>query len=344
MPEPMIDLFNDDAFSVASLTGAINDITYVPGRLAKLGLFATQNLDVTIASYEKKGDLLVLVPPSPRGGPGTTVQADPGRTLRPFVVPHFEINDFVKADSVQNVRAFGSATQLMTLVGKVAGRMATHVNSFAATEEYARIGAVKGIITYADGSTLDLFAEFGVSQEAEIDFDLDNGNPTPGALRKKCAGITRKMQDILGGVPFTGIHVLCGDNFFDDVLSHPEVRATYDGWGDAKILREGYIGPNRDNYPIFDFGGLIFENYRGAVGSTSFIDADKCHLFPLGVPGLFDSVYSPADYEETVNTIAKRLYAKQYSSQNGKGRHLDVQMNALQICTRPKTLMKGRRT
>jgi hypothetical protein len=206
-------------------------------------------------------------------------------------------------------------------------------------------------VTYADGSTLNLFNEFDVTAPTEIDFDLDNASPASGALRKKCAGITRMVTTALGGVPFTGIHALCGDNFFDDLLAHTEVRETYTGWNEAQILRESYIGPNRSSYGIFEFGGIVFENYRGATipgakdgAPQTFIGTDKCHLFPLGVPGLFNTTYAPADYEETVNTLGRRLYAKQYPTMNGKGRHLDVQMNALQYCARPQVLLSARRT
>ena len=76
----------------------------------------------------------------------------------------------------------------------------------------------------------------------------------------------------------------------------------------------------------------------------TFIDTNKTHIFPVGVPGLFRTVYAPADYVETVNTMGQRLYAKQYEMPNGKGVNLDVQMNNLEYCTRPKVLIKGKRT
>lgn len=339
----MLDIFNSNAFSVTRLTQAINELKFVPGRIGELGLFETESTDVTTISVEKKGDILALVPPTPRGGPGNTLDKEK-RDLRPLIVPHFELNDAIYAEEVQGVRQFGQEQALETVVQKVAQRQLTMVRSMAATEEHARMGAVQGVVTYADNSTLDLFSEFGVSQEAEIDFDLDNATPAEGALRKKCAGVTRQVSTILGGVGFTGLHAFCGDNFFDDLLAHPEVRETFKGWSEAQILREGYIGPNRSSYGIFEFGGIVWENYRGAVGSTSFIDANKCHIFPLGVPGLFKTVYAPADYEETVNTMGQRLYSRQYGMPNGKGRYLDVQMNALQYCSRPKALIKGKRT
>ncbi len=101
-------------------------------------------------------------------------------------------------------------------------------------------------------------------------------------------------------------------------------------------------------YPIFEFGGIVFENYRGAKipsarggALQSFIEKDDCNIFPVGVPGLFKTVYAPADLEEAVNTMGRRLYTRQAPWPNGKGRAIDSQMNALQYCSRPKVLMHG---
>lgn len=340
----MLDIFQSDPFTVISLTDAINQTKYVPGHISRLGLFSTTSINTLSVAIEEKGGVLSLVKPSARGGPGQT-ETKAKRTMRNLVVPHFQIDDAIMADEVQGVRAFGDETELETVMGKVDERMGIHAQSFAATEEYHRVGAIKGIVTYADGTTLDLFTEFGVAQEAEIDFDLDNANPAAGALRKKCAGVYRQMAGILDGIPFTGVRAICGDAFFDDLIAHPEVRASYLQQQEASQLRLGYVN-NGDTgvFGTFSFGGITWENYRGAVGGTSFVHTDKCHMFPIGAPGLFRTVYAPADYIETVNTMGKRLYMKQVEMRNGKGIDIEVQTNALQYCTRPKVLIQGKRT
>lgn len=84
----------------------------------------------------------------------------------------------------------------------------------------------KGQILDADGATVlyDLFSEFGVSQHTEIDFDLDNASPVDGAVKKKCHDIKRKIEDELGAQPYDHIHAFCGASFFDDLITHPEVK------------------------------------------------------------------------------------------------------------------------
>ncbi|MEW6016693.1 MAG: major capsid protein [Pseudomonadota bacterium] len=340
----MLDIFNNDAFSVVNLTDALNDIAFVPGRLAEAGLFGVPTgITTATAAIERKGSTLVLVPPTPRGAPGTTIADNKDRQLIDIRVPHFEINDAVMAEEVQGVRAFGSETELETVQGKIVEKGAVHSQSLAATTEYSQLGAVKGIVTYADGSQLNLYTTFDIPVPATVEFDPAalKAAKDEGAFRKWCAAVVRSITDQLGGLPWSGkIRVLCGDNFFDYVLGLPEVRETYQGWNEAKILREGYIEPSGKSYGAFEFGGMVFENYRGQVGETKFVDPDLAHAYPEGVPGFFRTYHAPADYVETVNTRGVRLYAKQYPMPNGKGVNFDVQMNELNICTRPGALRK----
>lgn len=343
----MLDIFNQDAFSVTSLTDALRDRKPRPSRLGDLGLFSYSSVNTLTVAIERIGDVLQLVAPTPRGGPGET-REDAKRTLEDVRIPHFQRDWSIYADEVQGVRAFGQETVLETVMGKVAEKINAQVDDLDLTDEYARLGAVQGVITYKGGQTLDLFSKFGVSQPAEIDFDLDNASPVDGALRRKCTDLIRAMRRALGGLHFASVHALVGDNFFDDLLMHPEVRATYQHSGQSEFLRTSYVGPNRGSNPIFEFGGIVWENY-GAIeqsgdGALMGIGTDKAQFFPIGLPGLFRGYYAPADYEETVNTMGLKTYAKQWPMPNGKGRQGEVQRNVLHLCTRPSALLRGKRT
>jgi|LGVE01.1.fsa_nt_gb hypothetical protein len=336
----ILDIFNNDAFGVVSLTDAVNKMPFVPGRVGQLGLFANRGVATTAVSIEEKNGVLYLVPTSQRGSAGKQNETDK-RKMRSLKVPHLQANDTVMADEVQGVRAFGSDSELQTVQMVVNQRLETMTQSLDATLEHLRLGAIKGQILDSDGSTViyDLFTEFGVSQESEIDFDLDNASPADGVVRKKCGAVIRLMATNLGAAPLTRVHCLCGDAFFDDLVAHPEVRATYLNQAEAAELRGGYV------YQSLNFGGITFENYRGAIGSTAFIDTNKAHFFPVGVPGLFVNYFAPADYAETVNTIGLPRYAKQApDARFNKFVDLEVQANPLPICTRPKALIKGKRT
>src|SRR5919106_683117 len=222
-------------------------------------------------------------------------------------VPHVALEDTILADEVQNVRAFGSESMLEGVQNVVNQRLSEMASKMDATLEHLRVGAIKGQILDADGTAViyDLFTEFGVTAYTEIDFDLDAASPAPGVIKKKCHDIRRKVEDELGAQPYDHVHAICGADFFDDLITHSEVERAYERYLDGAFLRQGQARGS------FEYAGILFEEYRGRVGTVDFTDASKAYFFPVGVPGLFRQYNAPADFVETANTIGLPRYAKQ---------------------------------
>ena len=343
----MLDIFNNDAFSVTSLTGAMREIKHVPSFISRRGLFQTSSVaTLSVAIERDKNQNLKLVPASARGAPGTTFGKNK-RSMLNLTIPHFQVDDAVLADEVQGVRALGQERAVETLQAKIANRAAEASQFFALTEEFHRLKVLTtGKLYDSDGVTelADFLTLFGESLPGEIDFSFDTN--TGGLLRKFCTGVHRSMAATLDGLPFTGIEFLCGDTFFDDLVANAEVREAYEGHSAALQLLDAYVkgsGQN-DTFGEVNFGGIRFINYRGYFNGAAAIHTDKAHGYPTGVPMLFQTVYGPADYMETVNTMGQRLYAKQWRMDNDKGINLEFQSNALHYCTRPRVLIRAKRT
>ncbi|HQO39257.1 MAG TPA: major capsid protein, partial [Spirochaetota bacterium] len=98
-----LDIFKDDAFSLQSLTKAINEQPYVPGRIGALGLFSEEGVNTTSVSVEKLGESLSLVAAGERGAPAKAVGGDK-RTLVNFNTIHLPQRAKILADEVQGVR------------------------------------------------------------------------------------------------------------------------------------------------------------------------------------------------------------------------------------------------
>src|SRR5262245_44002041 len=111
---PELDVMNyfatDEAFTMASLTKAINHMQYVPQRIAQLGIFGEEGISSTTVIIEEEYGTIRLIPTSPRGGVPEPVSRD-RRKSRAFVVPHIPVVQQVQADEVQNVKAFGIGDQ-----------------------------------------------------------------------------------------------------------------------------------------------------------------------------------------------------------------------------------------
>lgn len=336
-----MDIFNDDAFSLVSMTAAVERMPTVPTFLGSLGLFESEGITTNIASIEQRGNTLALIPTSQRGTQPTGSSTDK-RSMRNFNIPRIAKYDQIFAAEVQGVRAFGQESELETLVQKVAQKQAKLLRDVALTLEYHRLGAIQGILLDADGSTLyNYFTEFGISQPAEIDFDLDNAAPARGALMALVKSVKRTIIRALGtNAPGIRIIALCGDTFYDQFTSHSEVEKTYLNWQAAETLRAGEV------FSSFRWGEIEWVNYQGTDdNSTVAIGADKVKFIVQGVPGLFRRINGPGETFDTVNTIGRDLYSMLIRDEK---RNMWVQPEVyaypLHICTRPEVLLRGRNT
>lgn len=325
-----MDIFNDDAFSVVSLTKAIEDTPFVPGRVGQLGIFSEEGVSTTSISIEKIGSTVSLVPAASRGSPGRPMGNDK-RQMIPFTATHLPQRASILADEVQNLRAFGSETEVETAQRLMNRKLAKMRRDLDTTIEYQRIGAIKGSILDSDGTTelLNLHTAFGTSVTSH---NLVLG--TAGTkVRIKVIEARRKMEAALGGLTYAGARVLCSASFFDALVGHSSVEAAFDRYMNGEFLREDQRGG-------FYFAGVFWEEYRGQVGANKFIADGEAWMVPEGVSDLFVTNYAPADYMETVNTLGQAYYAKQEPKDFGKGIDVETQSNPIHICTRPAVPVK----
>lgn len=329
------DIFNDDAFALSQLSLAMVNRPHIPTRIGDLGLFAEEGISTTSVSLEAVGQTVKLVASAPRGSAGQTQSADK-RNLRKFSCVHLPQEDTIVADEIQNLRAFGSESDVQTVMPVVNRKLDVMKQNLDVTLEWQRMGAIKGQVLDADASTvlLDMYTEFGVSQST-VDMGLDSDTTK---VKQKCTDIQRLVEAALGGIRYTGLLVLTSAGFFDDLTGHPAVEAAFDRWMDGAYLREQQRAQNGGGG--FGFGGLFWEEYRGQVGSTPFIADGEAYVIPLGVPNLFKTYFGPADYMETVNTTGLPYYAKQWALPGNKGVHMESQSNPLHLCTRPGAIIK----
>jgi hypothetical protein len=335
----MLNIFDDDAFSLQRLTAAFNDLPEVPTLIGSLGIFEEQGVDTRIVSIEKQNEGLALVAQSPYGGVGESVGGE-DRDLVDIRIPHFQRDDSVTAEEVQGVRRFGTEDQLESVQERVNMKMARHARAFDFTMEHLRVGAIKGLVLNKNGDTiLDTFDKFGVSQPAEIAFDLSN---TSTDVLGKCQQVLDQMEDALEGRGRPSrVWGIAGDTFMQNLWTNAKVANTYANWQAAVALRGDPRMP-------FEFGGISWVRYhtkpkaKAANSNAALVSATEAKFVAAGVPELFITRYAPADYEETVNTIGLPRYAKQYPTPNGKARMLEMQMNAICLCTKPDSLQRGK--
>ena len=338
-----LGIFNNGAFKLQSMLAALESVDFLPQRLGGMGIFTNNPVRTEAVAIESRDGVLSLIQTSDRGSP-LEKQDKNKRKLRDFRTVRIAKGDRITASELANIRAFGTTSELQQVQNEIARRLSGPVglqNQIELTLENMRLGAIQGIVKDADNSTIyDWFSEFGVTQAAEINFDLANASPASGVVRTKCNQIVRAMMKEAKGVwtSNTRVFALCGDGFWDGLTAHSEIRQTYLNQQEAAQLRDSNV------YESFNYGGITFENYRGTDDGTSVaIASDKCRFFPGNAPGAFLEVFSPGEQFDHLGQLGERMYPLIVLDKD-RQMYADLEAYAypLHVCTRPGMLQRGR--
>ncbi len=341
----MLDVFKGDAYGLVSLTLALEKLPYKPSRLGEMGLFTEKGTkDLTVTIEEQHGKLS-LIQTGARGSM-PRVQTTRPRKLRSFPALYLPENDTIYADEVQGVRKFGSEDETAGYAQVVNDKLTRLKENMELTHEYHRVGGLLGKTYDADGTTVlyDWYDEYGITQ-SQINFDFSSSTLN---ILDKCLSIEMIIEDALGAKTYNGVHAMCGNQFFKNLVSHAEVKDSFyqyqqgSGFSEEEIYTIGGVNKKRKG---FLWGGIVWENYRGNIsGTTPFFPTDEARFFPKGVPNLFLGSFSPAPFTDTVNTIGKPVYVKQEPMKFDLGIELHCCSSPLFLCTQPAVIVKGLRT
>lgn len=338
-----MDIFRQDAFSLLSMTNAVRDMKTAPSFLGSLGIFTPAPITTEKFEVEMVGDgTLGLVATTERGSPRSTIGRD-RRTMRDFSTVRLRQFDTMRAAEIAGIRAFGTETEVEQAARVIAERQLKLMRRLELTHEFHRLGAINGIVLDSDGSTVirNFYTEFGITPPTEIAFDLDNKTRLNEFIKQN---VLRPMKRALGGrwAPGARVVALCGDAFYDRLVEHSEVVRTYANWQAAAELR-GNLG---QAFESFRFGNIEWVNYQGTDdNSTVAINTDKVRFIPVDIPDVFQTVYSPGESLELVNTLGQPVYSKVLPDPSGHDEFLEVDVASypLHMCLAPQALLQGRR-
>jgi Phage major capsid protein E len=356
----ILNVFRNDAFTSVTLTEAVERNPYKPDGLGNLRLFEPKPIRTKALAVEQRQGRLVIIPTSARGAPPTE-RITEKRQARYFEAPRIATADTVYASELMDVREFGTESVMMQVQAEVARRLngpTGLTSNIEYTWERHRLGAIQGLLLDADGTVLfNWFEEFGIDQPVEIGFNLAQANPPDGVLRTTCNQVVRGMTRAGQGA-FTGrtkIVGLCGDDFWDFLVNHPDVTKTYYNWLQAAELRQGtaFRGTGDDANPFSAnasmltpmlFGDIYWINYRGSDDLVSVaIPSDRVKFFPQGGNDVFTVAWAPSDTAQWINKPGKPTYVLPIMDRDRqKWWRMEVESYPLHICTRPEVLFSGR--
>ena len=325
-----LDIENNDAFKMRELSAYYDDREAVPSHLGDLKIFEEKGIRTRMFAIEQKSNRLALVPSQPVNGPATPIDGNKGKRI-PFETIHLPLKATINTSEIEGVRELGTEGEYKELLSEVNERQDDMADDLDATHEHHRIGAIKGQILDADGSTVleDLNDKFGIPQTTfATSFSTAGTNAT-----KKILEILNLLNSKMMGQYYKGARVLCGENFFGTFATRADVREAFARFNSGEFLRD-------DPRDGFNYGKVIWEQYTGQVGGTKFVAEDDAYLIPMNTRKMFMTYFSPANHKDVVNTKGVPYYTSLKELDHGEGYEAKSQSNIFCMNRNPGGVIK----
>lgn len=339
-----LDLLNEPEFADGRLTEAINLPPMVTGRLAQIGLFRDATIPTTYARIGLREQTLAIIPSRERGGPANK-NITGGRSEVIVSVPHYPLDDAIKPTDMQNILAYGTDNQLLTLAGIVNDRLLEMRLKHDLTLAHAEWGAVNGLITDAENFVLlDVYDAFGLTRET---FAYGLGTTTTNVAGRNRA-LKTLIQGHLNGMPSNGVRIFASSGFFDSYVGHENVIEAYRNYAPMTPA----VDPARaDITDTFYHAGIwierVDEEFPVRLDDNTFemrpaIPAGEAIAIPMGTQ-LFRRYIAPPDTIFDVNrapAVGSRIFVSTVDLPHGKGRDIHTESNVLPLCLRPQVMIR----
>lgn len=327
------------------ITDWTEELLIVPnkwGLIQQLGIFGeAEGVTQHTVTFEQIDKTIGIIGDKIRGE-RASVNKDYTRKVHSYAVPHFPLDDYISPNDIQGKRAYG--TENAEVMEAVRARKLERIRqAHAITLEYARAQLLCNGTVYAPNGSVsyNFYTDFGVTRK-EVDFVL--GTTTTDIIGK-CEEVIAHIQDnLLNGEVASNIVALCSPTFFAALVKHAKVTNAYQYYttiGAAQPLRERLGAPNLDGrYRSFDFGGIMFIEYRGIYNGSQLITAGDAYALPLGTNDMFKTYVSPANKFDLVNTVGQEAYFFEYPDNKGEKIEIQTESNFINMVRRPGGLVR----
>ena len=321
------------------LTDLTQDLLLIPntwGLINELGIFSDESVSQHSVTVESTSGTLGLITDRVRGE-RTNVSRDETRVLRSFPVPFFPLDDAVKPEDIQGIRAYGTSETAETEAAVIARKLERIRRNHAVTLEFARAQAITQGTIYAPNGTVagNYYTEFGVTRK-EIDFVL--GNATTNILGKSEEGIAHIQDNIMSGETISEIIVLCSPEFFAKLIDHASVKEAYKYYTSTQEPLRNRLGTGI--YRKFMHGNVLYIDYRGSYNGQRLIPANEAYMLPTGTTDTFKTYYGPANRFSHVNTLGEQAYVWTFRNPTDTEITIQSESSFLNLIRRPQAVVK----
>jgi hypothetical protein len=227
-----------------------------------------------------------------------------------FDTAFFPLDGSITAQDIQDLINLDTEDTPETVANRIRRMVARIQRSHAKNLQKAMYYAIKENKTYHPSMPTkeqDFSTEFGAPRKAVVaaDFDLTDVAVDPFVTLEKEG---RRHIIAQAGDNADGYEIMfaCSSDVFDGLIAHPKFEGAYSEYMSTQEPLRQRIAGDRNNRVFKHKGILVVEMIEPAAKGG--FDADKGYLLPLGMDGMFQLAYAPADVVELANTEAQEAY------------------------------------
>jgi hypothetical protein len=333
----IVDIFNDDAFSLLSMTNAIERVYAPSSAILTSGLFTQVPINTPAAVIDMKERHFNIIPLQNRGEPIPRRTFTKGAKML-LDTYRIGIGDKAMAHELQFLLQFGTTDEMIKAAQVwLAQRQKALITDHDATLEHMYLGALDGKLIDHDGTVvIDWFTEFNLTRNPVVDLPL--ATASDGALRQLLEStIVRPMRRKAAGAKFSYVRAFCGDEAWDKLGTNPEMRESFKVQQAGQALRDPTLGQS------LNFAGIVWENYVSDSEGKLKIAPDEVRFIPAGADNtVFQDVVAPGETFADVGTFGKPIYSRVIPDDKRDSYvEYEVMSYRAAYCTRPELLISG---
>ena len=306
------------------------------GLINELGIFSDESVSQNTVTIESTTGTLGLITDRFRGD-RNNVSRDENRVIRALPLGHFPLDDSIKPEDIQGVRAYGTSEAAETEANVIARKLERIRRNHAVTLEFARAQAITQGTVYAPNGTIsgNFYTEFGVTRK-EIDFNLSVA--TTNILGKSEEGIAHIQDNIMSGESVSNIIVLCSPEFFSKLIDHASVKEAYKYYSSTQEPLRQRLGTGI--YRRFIHGSVEYIELRGSYNGQRLIPANEAYMLPQGTTDTFKTFFGPANRFSHVQTLGEPAYVWAFRNPTDTEITIQSESNFLNLVRRPQCVVK----
>ena len=306
------------------------------GLINELGIFSPESISQNTVTIESTTGTLGLITDRFRGD-RNNVSRDENRIIRAMPLGHFPLDDSIKPEDIQGVRAYGTSEAAETEANVIARKLERIRRNHAVTLEFARAQAITQGTVYAPNGTIsgNFYTEFGVTRK-EIDFNLSVA--TTNIIGKSEEGIAHIQDNIMSGETVSNIIVLCSPEFFAKLIDHASVKEAYKYYSGTQEPLRQRLGTGI--YRRFIHGSVEYIELRGSYNGQRLIPANEAYMLPQGTTDTFKTYFGPANRFSHVNTLGEQAYVWAFRNPTDTEITIQSESNFLNLVRRPQCVVK----